>query len=486
MYRCAIRFGAVVWVVLFLFLFSMCDDSDDFTSSPSALLSFSQDVISFDTILSSVPTSTKQLVVYNRNGEGVRIQSVQLQKASGTPFRVNVDGSYLDPDLGAVAYDFDVRSGDSIRVFIETTASDSGSDLSHVLTDTLVFLLQSGVRQQVILTAVAFDTYIWQSVVVTSDTIINTARPILVGDSLVVARDVTLTLDAGTTLYMKDGTSIKVYGTLVARGTYDRPVTFRSHRTDNLFSYLPYDNTPSRWGGITFYESSTNNVLDYVDIHASSWGLECLETSTDLLKLTLTNSVIHNIGGSGIFLYPCRASVVNTQISNTLGTCVTVVGGYTDFVHTTIAQFYPWDADRGDALFLTNTWLSEVYTLEHAYFLNCLITGYADDVVMGTIDETEGAVDFFFGGCVLRTTSSEDARFSDVTYEDVEDVNAGKGQFRTFDTDNFIYDFRLNGQSPAINAGLVQYIELSPADRDGNLRTETDSISAGAYQYVEQ
>ena len=76
------------------------------------------------------------------------------------------------------------------------------------------------------------------------------------------------------------------------------------------------------------------------------------------MKLTLENSVIHNVGGEGLGLYHCRASVGNTQISNTLGHCVAVVGGWAEFVHCTLAQFYPWDAARGDALYLANKWLA--------------------------------------------------------------------------------------------------------------------------------
>ena len=76
------------------------------------------------------------------------------------------------------------------------------------------------------------------------------------------------------------------------------------------------------------------------------------------MKLTLENSVIHNVGGEGLGLYHCRASVGNTQISNTLGHCVAVVGGWAEFVHCTLAQFYPWDAARAmPCIWPTNGWL---------------------------------------------------------------------------------------------------------------------------------
>lgn len=224
---------------------------------------------------------------------------------------------------------------------------------------------------------------------------------------------------AGVQLYFHDGANLWVHGRIVAEGTVDRPVVFRGDRTDRMFDYLPYDNTPSRWGGIRLKATSTDNRLNHVDIHSASYGIACDSSSTDVMKLTLENSVIHNVGGEGLGLYHCRASVGNTQISNTLGHCVAVVGGWAEFVHCTLAQFYPWDAARGDALYLANKWLALDYPLQHAHFLNCLVTGYADDVVTGNLEDENKDVDYYFGNCVLRTVEAEDdaARFVGVVYE---------------------------------------------------------------------
>ena len=75
---------------------------------------------------------------------------------------MNVDGSYLEPESGARAYDFEVRTGDSIRVFAEVTMPENGQDAPVALNDTLIFALESGVEQHVILTAVGQDAYMWR------------------------------------------------------------------------------------------------------------------------------------------------------------------------------------------------------------------------------------------------------------------------------------------------------------------------------------
>ena len=476
----------MAWCGMAVFGLSSCDDAASFTTSRNALLSFSTDTLQFDTVISTVGSSTRQLVVYNRNADGLRIVSARLRGGSGTPFRVNVDGSYLEPESGARAYDFEVRTGDSIRVFAEVTMPENGQDEPVPVEDMLVFTLESGVEQEVVLSAVGQDAYLWRGKVVTSDTLLEAGRPIVVYDSLSVVEGVTLTMQPGVQLYFHDGANLWVHGRIVAEGTKEQPVVFRGDRTDRMFDYLPYDNTPSRWGGIRLKATSTDNRLEYVDIHSASYGIACDSSSTEAVKLTMENSVIHNVGGEGLGLYHCRALVSNTQISNTLGHCVAVVGGWVEFVHCTLAQFYPWDASRGDALYLANQWLAMDYPLEHAHFRNCLVTGYAEDVVMGNLKEDDGEVDYYFGNCVLRTVAPADgdARFANVTYEETGGENAGQGQFRLFDTDNFLYDFRLKDTSVARDKGALEWAEDLPSDRYGVDRVADGMPDAGCYEFV--
>lgn len=462
-----------------------CDDYDKFTADASCTLWFSVDTVRFDTLLTTVGSTTKTVKVFNPNDKGVRIASVRLAEGSDSRFRVNVDGEALLPDYGNVAYDFEVRGGDSLYVRVEVTLPDRDSDEAFTAADALVFALESGVEQRLPLKAIGRDAYHWQTKEVTADTALTAGRPFVIRDSLVVASGATLTLHKGVQLYFHDGAGLIVHGTLHVLGTVDSAVVFRGDRTDRMFDYLPYDNTPSRWGGIYIAPESRNNRFCYADIHSASYGILCHGEQTDEEMLRVENSILHNIGGVGAQLMNCRTTWVNTQVSNTLGNGIWQVGGWVELLHCTLAQFYPWKAQRGAALYLTNYQGDTPCPLLHAHYVNCLITGYSDDVIQGALDEDdEQPLDYYFGYSYLNTAETDDAnRFVSVVYDTDEQALPREKNFRRFDTYNFLYDFRLKETSGARNIGDPSVAIAYPFDRYGVSRLADEGPDAGCYEY---
>ena len=120
-----------------------------------------------------------------------------------------MDGSYLDNTLGSVVTDLEVRKGDSIRVFVELTARETGALDPQMIEDKLVFRLESGVEQQVVLQGCTWDALPMQNVVVRKDSVIESKKPIIIYGGLRVDSAVTLTIK-NTTLYFHDGPGIEV------------------------------------------------------------------------------------------------------------------------------------------------------------------------------------------------------------------------------------------------------------------------------------
>lgn len=506
------RAGGGSLVLLLLFQFISCDQYDSFTVDRSATLTFSRDTLLFDTVLTTIPSSTLTMAVYNRGDKGLRISEVWLEKGAYSPFRINIDGQDMSRSETNRVTDFEVRRRDSIIVRAEVTLPEFQSDDPYEVKDALVFRLESGMEQRVPLIVVGRDAFYLRARTLLKDTLFSARRPILIYDSLVVAPSATLTLSPGTQIYFHDGAGLTVHGRLLVKGTMEAPVVLRGDRTDHMFDYLPYDNLPNRWGGVVLTAESKGNEVNYLDLHGGGYGIRCDSSSLDECKLLMTNSIIHNLGGHGLELHHSKIEVANTQVSNTLGNCVYLLGGDATFVHCTLAQFYPLSAQRGKALTVT-FWNNGSYTpLVRADFINCVITGYDDDVILFDALEPDSVLpqvenpqtNFFFSNSFLATVVPDlevyTSRFSEITFDlksstDLWGDTSSSSEnekprhdknFTLFDTHNFLYDFTPVEESPIRNIANPAYSSAWPMDRLGRSRLADGAPDAGCYEFVKQ
>ena len=476
-----LRYLLIALVTLLLAVCS-CSDDDSFTTSRSNLLYFSMDTVKLDTIFSNVPTHTKSFWVYNHSGDGIRCTNIRLEHGNQTGFRVNVDGTYLGPTNGYQINQVEIRNKDSIRVFVELTSSTTFKETPQLLQDNLLFSLESGVQQRVNLKAYSWDaTLVVDYLKISRDTLLSTTKPLVVYKGIVVEEGATLTIGAGTTIYFHNDAGIDVFGRLVCNGTPEANVILRGDRIDRMFDYLPYDNVSGQWQGIRINESSYDNVLQYTDIHSTYNGISIDSCDIERSTLQMVNSTVHNCQGYGILANHCQASFVNCQITNTLCDCMSVVGGRTTINGCTLAQFYPFDSNRGVALRFS----SNPYPLVDFLCQNTLITGYADDEMMA---EKVDSVDFhfLFKHCIIRTpviTTDDSLYFENVIFEDIEDtISSGRKHFVKIDIDKQQYDFHLDSVSCAI--GKADAVTSMPLDRDGNMRDNEPDI--GCFEFRKQ
>ena len=246
---------------------------------------------------------------------------------------------------------------------------------------------------------------------------------------------------------------IDVFGSLILENC-----VLRGDRLDRMFAYLPYDRVSGQWSGVHFHESSLKGVISGTEIRnaCDAVVLDSAALDTTKVRLLMQNSVIHNSKGYGLKAVNSRVSLVNCQFTNTLSDCVSIVGGVADITHCTLAQFYPFSADRGVALRFANFEDSSDIPLLR---LNCsasIVTGYDEDVMMGLVRDTVAAFEYRFSDMLLRTpkvTTADSLRFSNIIWETPKDSIEGKKHFRTIDEDNLFYDFHLDSVSTALGLG---------------------------------
>ncbi len=117
----------------------------------------------------------------------------------------------------------------------------------------------------------------------------------------------TLTIEPGVTINLRNTYDycIKVYGTLLARGTATDSIRFQGQTNSE-------GNFTSR-GAISILEGSTASVLEYVSIdHVGGYPSAVIVAS----EFTFKNSIVQNSGAGGIFVSTPDISFSNLTVSN--------------------------------------------------------------------------------------------------------------------------------------------------------------------------
>lgn len=434
----------IFYVLIGVLLMVACEDDEKFSSGSGMRLDFEMDTLKMDTVFSGTPSSTYSFWVHNRHDTGLRLATVKLKRGNQTGYRVNVDGIYLDNSNGSQTSNVEIRRNDSILVFVELTAQATHQLEPKLVEEDLQFIMENGTEQAVNLRAWAWDAQKLYDPEINEDTEIESETPLVIYGDMTVGEGVTLTLK-NTRLFFHDQSGLEVKGTLKMEGC-----ELRGDRLDRMFDYLPYDRVSGQWNGVRFHSSSTANELVGTVIKNAIDGIVMDKADLDANqpRLTMTHCVVHNSQGTGVKTINSNVKLDHCQLTNTGGDCLAVIGGMAEISYCTIAQFYPFDANRGPALRFTN---ETENPLKRFYCEGTIVTGYADDVVMG--EGISDEVDYRFENCLLRTIAEEGHRFEAIIWESPSDEIGGKKHFVKVDEEKLDYDFHLNENSPAQGKG---------------------------------
>ncbi len=412
-------------------LLTACSDNDSFTTDPSQRLSFSRDTVRLDTLFAEVPSVTYTFWIYNRANDGLRIATARLEKGNQTGFRVNLDGTFLNP----VGQDFEVRKGDSLRVFVEITSYENHSIDPKLVEDNLLLTLESGVEQKVNLRTYSWDAKKVTNLEVKEDMTIESEKPLVVyGSGIHIAKGATLTLK-NTQLFFHSDAGVMIEGCLVADNCL-----MRGDRLDYMFDYLPYDRVSGQWPGIEIASNAEGCWLTDTEVRNTWDGIWA-----DSTQVVLVNSVVHNCRGYALYAKDSKVALDYVQLSNAENDCLSLHGCVAIVDHCTLAQFYPLTGDRGAALFYEATTWPMILECR-----NTLVTGYQENVVK--VDkEKEGTLNYYFENCLLRTpeVKDEESFYVNILWETPEDEVQGIQNFVNIDEDNMFYDFTISKESPA-------------------------------------
>lgn len=480
--------------------FSCRDDYDDFSINKNDTLSFSVDTLSFDTLFSTIGSTTKKFMIYNRHEKPLLISSVGFSSGN-KGFRINIPPEIRNENGSFI--NVRINPKDSLYVFVEATLNENSTNTPQLQEDVIVFTT-NGVKQKVLVEAYGQDVVILKNTVFDKSTVLSNEKPYLVYDSIVVNKKVTLTIPEGTTFYMRSKSWFKVEGNIKAQGTHQQPIVFRGHRTDNLLEDLPYDRLPGQWDGIWFATSSYDNEFEHVRIRNSMSAMVFEASSPDALKLKLKNSVLTNASGHLLSAENCNIVIENSELSNAAGALLYLSGGKYSFTHCTFANYLSSInniSPSGQTVVIYNYIFDEKgnkvpLAVTDANFFNSII--YSNNTNAGEYSINEDSkgnpgtpMNYRFQNCLLLKKDgannetniincifNENPKFIKSTARKV--IEEGENNI----TNDFTYDFRLNPDSisPAFGKADIAIAQQLPYDMNEIYRLNNEGPDIGAYQ----
>jgi len=434
---------------------SGCKKNDGLDTSPSAYLSFSTNLVEFDTVFTTVGSSTHNFTVRNQNKKAVNISDISLQGGINSPFRININGNPTTnfPNVQLAA-------GDSIFIFAEVTINPNNVNLPFIVTDTILFVL-NGHTQKVALQAFGQNAHFINNRQLGCDTFINNdGKPVVLYDTAYVAPRCTLTINAGVTIYCHRNAVFLIDGTLICNGTKAQPVTFRHDRLEQ-----EYENQPGQWYGIRFLDSSVNNTMTHSIIGQGTVGIE-VDSFSYLTqpKLTLNKCIIKNMSSDGLACFGASVNTVNTLIyASGMYNVFCELGGNYNFVNCTFDIINDFVANRVPSIHLDNQVYKAVDSSAYpvplnADFYNCIIWGdLADEfeIQKHTVMSANGgtnAFDTLFSHNIIKAQK--------VNFGSINQVSQNQLYPGFVNEAGIPPDYHLIAGSPAFQAGVMVNIPL--------------------------
>ena len=405
------KFALVIAIIILALIgiFSSCQ-KDHFTTDPSDKLQFSEDTIQFDTIFSSIGSSTQYFVVKNSNdSKSITIDEIFLGKRNNSKYRLNIDGH-----VGNRIEDCIIAPGDSLFIFVEVTIDPNHDEM--IEQDSVVFM-SNGNIQDVDLISYGQDITLINGQILENDTTWTALKPVLIYNSALVDTLATLTIQAGTKVYFHRGASLFIQGTIKVNGETSNRVLFTGDRLESYYeeiagqwgSFLQddYGNTTGIFGGIRLGPGSRYNEIYNADIKNAIIGLEVDSCVTPgIPTLIIKNSNIENSKIVGLYALGSHIDAENCVFANSGQYNVAcIIGGEYSFIHCTLANY--WTGNRQTPQLILNNYYDygdnqrSYRDLTNAYFANCIIYGSRDDEFALDLD-VDAAANFRFENCLIK------------------------------------------------------------------------------------
>ncbi|RQO32342.1 hypothetical protein DBR32_01680 [Taibaiella sp. KBW10] len=469
---------------------SSCIKKDSYRTN-GGTIAFSKDTFLFDTVFTAMGTSTRSVKIINKEKDRLKIESIRLFRGAQSPYFINVNGM-----SGKSVSNIDIEGNDSLYIFASVFINPDNTNDPFIVEDRIVARVNG---QDFTLPVLAYG----QNAIYITDSLLQTqtwtrTKPYVIIKNAAVAPGQTLTINAGTRVYVHADSRLYVQGTLKINGTKTDSVVFQGDRIDRRIYFDEDDfvnGVGGEWGGINLLKTSYNNNINYLLLKnggaSTMLGTNAvadasLQVDPDTVnnstpKLIMTNSTIRNSGGYGLLAFASSIKSENNLFFASAKENVALIqGGKYDFYGCTMAGF----ASR------INTATEKHYSMVALNFLstgnntyiggnlfltlrNCIIYGNTEDEFFpNKVDDFTAQVQL--DHCLIKGAAlpawvtqqnnlfNQDPLFENTNANDLSSNN-----------------YRLKTASPAKAKG-ISFSGMLPVDMDGNSRANPPSM--GCYE----
>lgn len=396
-------------------------------------LEFSTDTLVFDTVFTTIGSTTLKFKIYNRQNKALKIDQIQLMGGTASPFKINFDGT-----AGPVITDQEIEKGDSLFCFVEVKLQVNGQTLPLVVEDSIRFRT-NGEDQYVKLAVWGQDMYYHYSNIGLKVFDLNEGtwpndKPHVIYGAAFVDSAKTLNIVGGTNIYLHKNSILWNYkGTLNIDGDYNNKVTLQGDRLEAV-----YANTPGQYYGVYFQEARPS-LVDNVVIKNSTAGIhiDSRDAAFTQNTVTISNSEIYNASSYGLFLFDrprvyCENLLVH---SNGVHALLVIQGAEFTFQH---CDFLGYGGSEGTtpAVGISNYYTNSlgqttVTSIPNGNFRNCVIYGTSDEqLAFDTIQAGGVTLNFHFENCVIQRTDLTNPMFTNTNNGNPFFVNPSSDNFK--------------------------------------------------------
>ena len=430
-------------------------------------LEFSVDTLVFDTVFTTIGSTTKQFKIYNKESKTVQIDQIELMGGQNSPFRMNVDGN-----MGTSMSNLRIEGKDSLFVFVEVTLDINSQTLPMIVEDSIRFRT-NGKDQYVKLAVWGQDMYFHYSnfqaeIFDFNEGIWPNDKPHVIYGAAIVDSAKTLTIQAGTQVHLHKNSVFYVYkSTLNIVGVPGNEVVFQGDRLEQ-----DYQEVAGQYYGIYFREALPSTI-DYAIIKNGTSGVHLYseDASNTGYTLTMTNTIIQNQARYGVFIYSGAKVKAENCIISKNGTHALLVleGGDFNFNHCDLLGYgSSQNPAVGISNYFTNyqTATTNVGSINEGVLYNCILSGnLSTELAIDTIQLSGVNLNFDFKNCLIKSEIVQtDAFYQSILWNE-----------NPLFTDPTIYDFSFSQSSILNGNGFTTSVST---DIFGNARSNPPDIGA--------